>query len=337
MSSTQRIVDRLPEFYKTREKNSLLLQFIDGFGKSLGETERDVYRVMREHWVDTARGSGLDQLGSIFATARQTGEEDEPYRRRIKRSLQEYKGGGTVEAIRLALRSLLAPLGEHVQVLEFPPTPTTLDLQVSSGDTWKTASLGIASVVPSISITIESVEAEVKDPEILNRTTSQSIGLEGVLKSGQNLVIDSGQAKLDGRDATDRLTSKTIPSIPRHESEWQYTEFLHGRIGVFDKGSFDEAYFATPLPKVRIRFDWTALKASTVEVRIPRRVLERTGIRESEILRTLNAIKAAGVEMRIKVLETDKTPQPTFTPPPKLSPAIATPPVTAPKRRKQSA
>jgi hypothetical protein len=292
---------------------------------------------MREHWVDTAKGTGLDELGAIFAAKRQTGEEDEPYRRRIKRALQEYKGGGTVEAIRFALRSLFAPLGQHVQVQEFPPTPTAMDLEVSSGDTWKAASQGISSVVPSISMTIQSANAEVRDPEVINRTTGQSIGMEGVLKSGQSLKIENGRASLDGQDATDRLSSKIIPAIPRYESEWQYTEFLHGKIGVFDKGSFDEAFFATPLPKVKITFNWTTLKASTVEVRIPRSVMERTGIKESEVLRTLNSIKAAGVDMRIKILEPDRPQGPTVAPTPTLSPAIPVRNMTPSRRRKRNA
>jgi hypothetical protein len=338
MSNTQRIVERLPEFYKTREKNSLFLQFIDGFGKALGESEKDVFQIMRGHWVDTAKGSDLDQLGAIFAIARQTGEQDQPYRRRIKRALQEYKGGGTIDAIRLALRSLLVPHGDRFQIVEFPPTPITFEVEVSSGDAWKMSSLGVESVVPSVTLTIESIDAELRDPRIINKTTGQSIGFGGLVKSNQELIIEDSKAKLDGREATDRLTTRNIPSIPRYESEWQYTEFLEGKIGIFDKGVFDETFFATPLPKVKIRFSWTTLKASTVEVRISRRILERTGIRESEMLRTLNAIKASGVEMRMKVLETENPSEPiTISPPAASAPVAQVPVVSVPRRRKRNA
>jgi hypothetical protein len=339
LSNTQRIIERLPEFYKTRGNNSLLLQFIDGFGKALGEAEKDVFQIMRGHWVDTAKGSDLDRLGSIFTVNRQTGEEDQPYRRRIKRALQEYKGGGTIEAMRLALRSLLVPHGDMFEILEFPPTPASYEVEVSSGDEWKMSSLGIDSVVPSVNITIESSDAEVRDPRITNKTTGQSIEFEGELKSGQELNLQEGKATLDGHEATERLAFQKIAPIPRYESEWQYTEFLHGRIGVFDKGSFDEAFFATPLAKVKIRFNWTTMKASTVEVRISRKILEKTGIRESEMLRTLNAIKASGVEMRIKILESDQPPEPSATPPPTVSPLPAAPVAvpTASSRRKGSA
>jgi hypothetical protein len=335
--STQRIIERLPEFYKTREKKSLLIQFIDSFGKALGEVEKDVFQIMRGHWIDTAKGSDLDELGSIFNVKRQTGEEDQPYRRRVKRALQEYKGGGTIEALRLALRSLLVPHGDKFQIVEFPPTPTSLEVQVSSGDGWKMSSLGIDSAIPSVNMTIESGETEVRDPQIINKTTGKSIGFEGPLKPGQRLVIEDGKATLDGREATERLTTKHIAAIPRYESDWQYTEFLHGKIGIFDKGSFDETFFATPLAKVKIKFDWTTLKASTVEVRISRRILDRTGIKESEILRTLNAIKASGVEMRIKILETDQPPEPTTAPPPTVSPVPAAPvPVPGPRRKRNA-
>ena len=338
MSTTQRIIERLPEFYKTREKQSVLIQFIDSFGKALSEADKDVFQIMRGHWVDTAKGSDLDELGAIFTVIRQTGEEDQPYRRRIKRALQEYKGGGTVDAIRLALRSLLVPLGDKFEIVEFPPTPTTFDVAVSSGDSWKMSSLGVGSAVPSINITVESSEAEVRDPQVINKTTGETTGFEGLLKSGQELILGENKATVDGHVATSGLNPMKIASIPRFESEWQYTEFLHGRIGVFDKGSFDEAFFATPLAKVKIRFNWTTLKASTVEVRISRKVLERTGIREGEIMRTLNAIKASGVEMRIKVVETDKPAEPTTVSPPSISPIPqARLPVRGQSRRKTSA
>lgn len=336
MSSTQRITDRLPEFYKAREKSSLLKQFLDGFGQSLGEAERDIYRIMRDHWVDTAKGTGLDELGAVFLTKRHPSEEDEPYRRRIKRALQEYKGGGTVEAIRLALRSLLVPLGDQVEIVEFPPTPARLDLEVSSGDTWKVSSLGIRSVVPAVTIKIESADAEARDPQVLNKTTGQSIGLRGILKSGQELNIEDGRATIDNQVVTDRLTSTAAPAIPRYESEWQYTEFLQGKIGVFDRGTFDEAFFATPLPRVRIGFNWITMKASTVEVRIPRSVMDRTGIREAEIVQSLNAIKAAGVEMRIKIVETNQPPGSTPASTPPRSPTVS-PPLETPRRRRRNA
>ena len=283
---------------------------------------------MRGHWVDTAKGLDLDRLGAIFAIARQASELDPRYRRRIKRALQEFKGGGTIEAVRRALGALITPYANGFELVEFPPTPIAFEIEVSSGDTWKASSLGIGSVSPEITITVQSKGAQVREPRITNKTTGQSVSYKGVLKAGQELVID-GTGRVDSADVTDQLTAKTTPPIPRSESEWQYTEFLHGKIGVFDSGAFDEVFFATPLPKVKVRFNWVTRKTSTVEVRIPRSVLEKTGIKEEEILRTLNAIKASGIDMRVKITDVEQQPRVTPTTIPAIqeeAPKIVIPP-----------
>src|SRR5438093_1544695 len=128
MSSTQDIIERLPEFFKTRSARSLLFQFIDGFGNGLRETERDLFRIMRGHWVDTAKGVDLDKLGAVFKIRRKTGEEDLPFRRRVKRAIQEYKGGGTRPAIDLALEAMFGPYAREAEVEEWPLTPIAIEI-----------------------------------------------------------------------------------------------------------------------------------------------------------------------------------------------------------------
>jgi hypothetical protein len=301
MSKTQGIADRLPQFYKTREEGSLLLKFLDSFAKTLSEQEKDIFRIMRGHWIDTAKGGDLDLLGSAFKIVRQKGELDTSLRRRIKRALQEYKGGGTIAAIQLALRSILAPYSDQLQIVEFPETPIAFEVEATSGSTWKAASLGIRDVTPKITISLRSKDEEVRDPRVINLDLGASVGMNGVLKSGRELVLAEGKGTLDGEDVTSRLTSNHVPPILRKGSEWQYTDLLQGKIGVFDTGLFDEAFFATPLPTVRIRFDWTTRKASTVEVRIPSIVMERIGMKENAISSALESIKALGVEMRLVI------------------------------------
>ncbi len=332
-STTKRIAERLPEFYKTWSEDSILYKFLNSFGKTLNESEKDLFRIMRAHWIDTAQGVDLDKLASIFNLARQPGEIDRPFRRRIRRAIQEYKGGGTRAAMELALKALFGSYGEKVQLVEFPPTPISFEIEAVSGDTWRAASLGIADVTPTVTMRVQTREGEVRDPKVANLSVNKSVGIKGLLKSGQELTLSNGKARIDGADAIEDSTDGQVPAILRRGSEWQYTEFLHGKLGVFDSGVFDESFFATPLPKVKIRFDWITQKASTVEVRIPRAAMETTGMREDEVVRTLNAIKAAGIEVSVKIQEVKPEAMPVVIPT-VVVPAAPEPPIPQPFLKK---
>lgn len=321
--TTERIIERFPEFYKTRTKSSILYQFLDGFGKSLSEAEKDLFRVLRGHWVDTGRGKDLDLIGSTFNLGRRLGETDTAFRRRIKVAVSEFKGGGTISSLRLAVRTLLNPYGDEVQIEEFPETPITVEKEVSSGDVWNLSSMGIAAASPKITLTIAEKNVQVRDPKITNTTLNRSIGMEGILKSGQELVLASGSAYMDGKIAKVIVPGEGNPEILRAGSEWQYAEFLHGKLGVFDTAIFDESFFATPLPKVRARFDWTTRKSSTVAVTMTRAVLERTGVAEEEVVKVLNAVKACGIEVVVKITEPQAKPE--IVPAPIVPPTVKAP------------
>ena len=311
-TKTEAIMDRLHGFLKTRSDKSLLFHFVDGFGNSLRETEGDVFRILRGHWIDTAKGVDLDKLGAIFKIRRHLGEQDQPFRRRIKRAIQEYKGGGTVSAVEFALTAMFGSSAIQTEIIEFPPTSLAIEIEASSGDTWRVSSLGITDVVPKISMSIQSKGAEVRDPSIRNMATGESRGIRGTMRSGQEVVLSAEKGEIDGIDITDKVTGKSQPTILRKGSDWQYGEFLQGKIGVFDSGQFDESFFATPLPKVRIRLEWTARKASAIEIRIPRATLDKTGLGKEEIVGALNAIKASGIEMLVRIEETLPRPQATI-------------------------
>lgn len=326
MSATERIAERLPQFYKTWAKDSLIFKVLHSFGNPLAETERDLFRIMRGHWIDTARGADIDRLGSIFHLHRSRGETDNAFRRHVKRAIQEYKGGGTVSAVERALKTLLGLPGQEVQLVEFPQTPFSIAIQASSGDTWNLRTGGIEDITPSIRIALET-KGRIQDPRISNVETGQFIGLQGSLETGEELSLTDKSGSISGIDVTDRLiSSQRSPAILRGGSNWQYSESLHSKIGVFDSGMFDESFFSTPLPKVGIRFDWVAHKTSTIEVRIPRPVLQKAGLGEEEVKQTLSSIKGAGIEVRLMIEEPTvvqpAAPIPLITPKPsELAPA----------------
>ncbi len=299
--TNQRIRERLPSFYKTWTDKSILSQFIEAFAKSLSETEKDLFRIMRGHWIDTAEGVDLDKLAAVNNVHRQVGEPDMAFRRRVKRAIQEYKGGGTVAALQTALKGLFGPQAQSIEIIEFPPTPISFSVDVTSGDTWKATSLGIEDSAPQVTLSVETKGAQVRDPQITSLEEGQTIGLSGLLKSGEELSLNGGKVFVSGADMTAQAKGEKVPMVLRKGSEWQYKEFLHGKLGVFDTGTFDESFFATPLPTVRVRFDWITKKSSTVEVKIPKSVLEKTGVKDQEVMRTLTAIKAVGVDLYVKV------------------------------------
>ena len=122
MGRTSSITNRLPDFYKSGEGESVLHRFIDIFGRTLDQAELDLLKVMRAHWVDTAdnedsRGfntaqkGDLDKIFSLYLenlggtsqlkqTERRDGpeglEDDARYRERIKGLINVLKSGKDV-------------------------------------------------------------------------------------------------------------------------------------------------------------------------------------------------------------------------------------------------
>jgi hypothetical protein len=74
-------------------------------------------------------------------------------------------------------------------------------------------------------------------------------------------------------------------------------------IGVFDTGKFDENTFAVGIPTVKIRFEWVKRQPSTILIKIKSNALLKTGLTELYLERTINSIRAAGVNAIIKVTE----------------------------------
>ena len=64
--------------------------------------------VLAAHYVDYASGRALDEMGHGLMTPRRDGEEDPPYRRRIKAAGRRLTGGGTIDEIIELAATLLA-------------------------------------------------------------------------------------------------------------------------------------------------------------------------------------------------------------------------------------
>jgi hypothetical protein len=265
--------------------------------------EKEQESMMRSHWVDTATQTDLDSIGFILESKRISDEEDNLFRARLKRTVIEYMGGGTIPAILEALRALiLAQDPNDVQIIENPPETMLIERKVLSGDSWEMSSSSISNTMPRITLTVEEA-GEVSSPIITDLGSNKGISYNGDLKGGQRLVFTQDRAELDGVDVTNKASVKEFPQLVRAGSKWQYTESLSKMLGVFDGAKFDESTFTKGIPYVKLSFEWTSYLPATFEVQIQSDALDRSGFDVKDIEGFVNTKKAAGVKSIIKIIK----------------------------------
>jgi len=301
MNRVERICNRLPRFYKHWEKDSLVFSLLRVVGKQLDEAEEKITNVMKAHWVDMAVEDELNKLGVLLGLSRFSGEDDLHFRARLKRAVNEYKGGGTVSAILDAVKASISAQGaEDVKIVENPSASAFAEFTVRAGDTWTLGSNSITDAQPSLTLTVEE-GGDVSNPQIMNLETGESITFKRKLKSGQQLVIEENKASIGEEDVSEKISAQKIPRLLRRSSTWKYGETLERLVGVFDTATFDEHTFAVRVPSVRIRFDWIRLQPATFEVRIKSTALRNSGFSKPYLEKVVNSMKAAGVNVLIKV------------------------------------
>jgi hypothetical protein len=268
----------------------------------MDEAEEEITDLMKDHWVDTAKGDELDKLGVLVGSKRIPDENDKHFRARLKRAVNEYKGGGTLSAILEAVKALIgAKSEEDIEIVENPRVKASAEFAVIAGDTWTLGSNSIVDEQPSLTLTVEE-KGQVSNPQIMNMDTGEFITFKGKLESGEQLVIKKNKASIDGRDVTANISSQKTPRLLRKGSTWKYSEALLERIGVFDTAKFDEHTFAVGVPTVRIRFEWIKSEPATFIVQIKSKALRESGLTESFVEMAVNSMKASGVNAIIKVL-----------------------------------
>ena len=302
MNKAEKIIERLPRFYKAWDKDSLMFSLISACSNQLDQSEGEVVNLIRAHWVDSAQGTDLDRLGVIVGSKRIRAEGDGRYRARLKRAVKEYKGGGTVPAILEAIRGLIGARDpEDIKIIENPPTPMSADFCVMAGATWKARSESMAEAIPTITLTVEE-EGEVSDPIISNLDTGESVKYNGIMKSGQELMLGPDGAELDGKDVMRNISKEGGLVLLRTGSTWKYSESLSAMLGVFDSSKFDEHAFTTGIPFVTIRFEWTSLLPAAFEVQIKSKALQRSRITVKDIENFVASMKASGVKSTVRII-----------------------------------
>jgi hypothetical protein len=142
---SNRISNRLPQFYNTWDTESVISHIINGFAYALGEQKKELYNIMRYHWIDTSYGKNLDLIGGIFKLKRRTSEKDDSFRERIKLFLVQFIGGGTKKSIISQTISFLGitDSNEIPLLIENPAKEKKLDISLTNGDEWTMKSQSI--------------------------------------------------------------------------------------------------------------------------------------------------------------------------------------------------
>ena len=109
----------------------LYFDFMDIFGKELDETDNKIDQIERDHWIDYAEGDALDKLGVLFNLTRVDGETDAVFRARIKSTVPDYSGGGTINAIKEVVYGYT---GVYPTIAD--ACPTNPDYDATIADAW---------------------------------------------------------------------------------------------------------------------------------------------------------------------------------------------------------
>lgn len=303
MPRSEKISEKLPHFYKHWEQNSFLFSLISALGKRLDESEKEIVAIMRAYWVDTATGIDLDRLGALFNLKRKESETDPYYRNRLKGAIISYKGGGTESAIQMLVKITLK-LPQDFPDFEIDENPAVVlkkKWKGSAGGEWMIDPRNIHDTVPDIKIEVETENSKITDPTVANLTTGESITFKGDLFFGDVLNIRNGAAILNDQDETARLSTMSIPSLPRKKTKWQYLEYAGANQGRFDNTNFDEAVFVIKIIS-SVTFEWTAKQPAAFDVLLPEELIMKAGVTAEFMQEIVNSVKACGVKAEVKVI-----------------------------------
>jgi len=122
---TQNLVDLFPDVYAAHERESLLYKLLDTFGAEMMTADEKIKSLLKSHWVHYAQEDALDRLAAIYGIQRRklwngAQESDIAFRMRLESTVPLFTGGGTVDAIKGAVRSALG-LPFKLEQLKLPP------------------------------------------------------------------------------------------------------------------------------------------------------------------------------------------------------------------------
>lgn len=335
---SDRIINRIPQFYKSWDKESILFSFIDSFAHELRKQKKELVNIKRTHWIDTSYGKNLDLLAKIYKLYRKQEESDDDFRNRIKRFLFEFTGGGTKKSI-LAQSVAYLNLKEESEMpvlIENPLRIKKVKMTVQNGDRISIQSESIDDEDFFLDLSLEEDGFEILDPAIYDQDNNSSIKFHGTLKSGEKLRISTKEKSVShinndlGIDNVNNDSSSSIfnnksnngnnnnnnnnlfiddkMKVPRKKSTWIFKENTTPKLGRFDEAHFDEYFYEVYVPKCSLNIEWKAEFLSSFELQIESESFERSGVSIENFSDLVNSIKAAGVKAFIEIINKNNFP-----------------------------
>lgn len=336
---SDRIINRIPQFYKSWDKESILFSFIDSFAHELRKQKKELVNIKRTHWIDTSYGKNLDLLAKIYKLYRKQEESDEDFRNRIKRFLFEFTGGGTKKSI-LAQSVAYLNLKEESEMpilIENPLRIKKVKMTVQNGDRISIQSESIDDEDFFLELSLEEDGFEILDPAIYDQDNNSSIKFHGTLKSGEKLRISTKEKSVShinndlGIDNVNNDSSSSSifnnksnngnnnnnnnnlfiddkMKVPRKKSTWIFKENTTPKLGRFDEAHFDEYFYEVYVPKCSLNIEWKAEFLSSFELQIESESFERSGVSIENFSDLVNSIKAAGVKAFIEIINKNNFP-----------------------------
>jgi hypothetical protein len=298
---TQRVAERLPEFYRSWDREAVLYRLIDAFARSLNEQQQDIFRIARTHWVETAYNSDLDAIGAAFDLPRGAAESDGDYRARVKSGVQRFRGGGTRESVVALMAALLRVRRDEIELNENPSVRLSATRYAEGDAEWSLGSMSVEDAAPRLEVWVEANGERIVDPTLGVREIGAAVRFRGTIAKGQRLVIERERAELDGQDVSNHLERTGGPVLLlRSGSTWSFHQALSSLVGTFDHSIFDGSVFQRSVPRVGVRFEWTSRQPSSFELVLPRRALERGGYSLMTVEDALSIIRAQGVRATVR-------------------------------------
>jgi hypothetical protein len=307
---TERLLDLFPHAFAATERDSLLHKILDALGAEMMAADEKVKRLLKSHWVEYAEADALDRLGAIFGVARRmlrSGalESDSAFRLRLMATVPLFTGGGTVEAVRGAVRSALGlpfnldqlnlPAGFEalrddidalVTLQEFSPkgdrvldsTVTDVALDARSQVAELTLSVAAGSVAESLPQIEWTFDVGIgRRISVLRMDSGQGFrSLDGfVAAPGKTIVFSAGvnnrlSAVVDGTERADQFVNLdgTAPALmpPVPASPSQWR--FRAQAGLYDQTAFDGGA-SFDLPRFHIAVSRVVFEPLTFDVEVP--------------------------------------------------------------------
>ncbi|GAA0750897.1 hypothetical protein LRH25_31470 [Ideonella azotifigens] len=310
---TDRLVALFPDVYAAHEDGSLLYTVLDALGAELMQADAAIKDLLKSHWIDYARGGGLDGLGALLGVARRllpngTPEGDDTFRPLVKSTVSSFIGGGTVDAVKGAVRAalglpydlalfrqqlesrsgtssatdaLIAGLAQLVQVEEFAPK-----LEVVLGSSLPT----VGGSTATLNLDFSSVEPMPPRIEwtfgpgggrglsITLQDTGAGVVADAAFEvpQGQALVITGStvaefSASIASTDVSSQfrmLDGVSPPALPAVPSGASKWVFKAARGAVFDASAFDRDE-TFDSAGFSVRMQWLRLQPLVFDVIVP--------------------------------------------------------------------